>query len=79
MMKLYADAGLIIIAKASGYIAETNAPLRSATNFRRTQLFILQCVEAFYHYFIQLFFTHKTDTGEGVHEEEVKLEIHNLL
>ena len=64
-MKPYADAGLMDLAKASGYHAETLTSLRNANNFRRTHLFILQTYEAFYQYFLSLFFESE-QAGAGI-------------
>lgn len=51
IIKPYADAGLMSLARVSGYRAETLKSLISASNFRRTHLFLLQCFEAFYEFF----------------------------
>ena len=48
LMKPYADAGLINLAKVSGYRAETLTAIRNASNFRHTHLFLLQSFEAVY-------------------------------
>ena len=67
LMKPYADAGLINLAAAAGYRAETLTSIRNTTNFRRTYLFILQCYEL--SYFLHLFYSYKTESDEGVYEE----------
>ena len=42
LMKACGDAGLVTLAKAAGYRAETLTSLIKAKNFRRTHLFLLQ-------------------------------------
>ena len=61
LMKPYADAGLMDLAKISGYRSETLTSLRTATNFRRTHLFILQCFEAFNRYFLTIFYENQLE------------------
>lgn len=79
VMKPYAEAGLLSLAKAAGYRAETLTSIQNSTNFRRTHLFLLQCYEAIYTYFLQLFYSSKTESDEGVYEEGIKLVIQKLL
>lgn len=56
LMKPYADAGLLSLGSACGYRAETLTSVKKASNFRRTHLyFILQCFEALYQQFLELF------------------------
>ena len=49
IMKPNADAGLMDLAKANGYCAETLT--QKCYNFRSTHLFLLQAFEAFSQYF----------------------------
>lgn len=72
LMKPYADGGLISLAKTTGYRAETLKSLRNATNFRRTHLFFLQSFEAFYQYFLKLFYSSKDDEDEKLVHELLK-------
>ena len=58
LMKPYADAGLAALAKVTGHRAETLTSLLQASNFRRTHEFLLQCLDAFYQYFISLYTEH---------------------
>lgn len=77
LIKPYGDAGLISLAKVSGYRAETLKSLMSASNFRRTHLFLLQCFEAFYKFFLGMFFSGECTTD--IEEERMKLVAHDLL
>ena len=72
LMKPYADAGLINLAKVSGYRAETLTAIRNASNFRRTHLFLLQSFEAVYQHYLDLFY------GEDINEE-VQTSVKSLL
>ena len=47
IMKIYWDAGLMQLAQAAGYKAESLTSLSKASNFRRTHDFFLQVYEAF--------------------------------
>lgn len=75
MVKPYADAGLLNLAKVSGYRAETLTSLRNCSNFRRSHLFFLQCFEAIYQYFLDLFFK-GLDAQES---DKIKTQICELL
>ena len=77
LIKPYGDAGLMSLAKVSGYRAETLKSLMSASNFRRTHLFLLQCFEAFYEFFLGMFFS--SGSISELEEERVKLIAHDLL
>ena len=72
LMKAYGDAGLVTLAKAAGYRAETLTSLIKAKNFRRTHLFLLQTYEAFYNYFLSLYIS-KSDNNivDGVHTTQI--------
>ena len=65
------------LAKVSGYRAETLKSFVSASNFRRTRLFLLQCFEAFYEFFLGMFFS--CGSISELEEERVKLIVHDLL
>lgn len=75
LMKPYGDAGLVSLAKESGYRAETLKSIKNATNFRRTHLFLLQCFEAHYKYFLFLFLSEVGEAREG----RMKIIIDDLL
>ncbi len=55
IMKAYADAGLVHLAKASGHRSETLTSLINCSNFKRTHRFLLQTFLAFYQFFISLY------------------------
>ena len=55
LFKIYGDAGLLQIAKASGHRAETLTSLAQASHFKRTHQFILQSFEAIMRAFIRLY------------------------
>ena len=57
IMKVYFDAGLSDIAKASGY--QTNA---IGSNFKRNHNFLLEAWESLYRYFLSLFLSNKAPT-----------------
>ena len=63
LMKPYADAGLVNLAKVAGYKSGT---LRKCGNFRRSHLFILQCYEALYGYLLKLFFSNPCSRSDMV-------------
>ena len=56
LIKPYGDAGLMSLAKVSGYRVVALKSLMGASNFRRTHLFLLQSFEAFYEFFLGMFF-----------------------
>ena len=71
LLKPYADAGLMSLAKVSGYRAETLKSLMNASNFRRTHLFLLQCFEAFYEFFLDMFLS--SDTVQQAENEKLNM------
>ncbi|SMN01636.1 hypothetical protein SPONN_2736 [uncultured Candidatus Thioglobus sp.] len=77
LVKPYADAGIMSLAKVCGYGAETLKSLRNANKFRRTHLFFLQCFEAFYEFFLGMFFAR--DSIPPIEKERLKLVVHDLL
>ena len=64
LMKPYADAGLVTLAKVAGHRAETLTSLIQASNFRRTHEFLLQSFDAFYRYFLSLYTSQLTGSDE---------------
>lgn len=57
LMKVYFDAGLSDLAKASGY--QTNTV---ASNFKRNHFFLLEAWESLYNHFLSLFLSEKAPT-----------------
>ena len=55
LLKIYGDAKLLQLAKASGHRAETLTSLAQATHFKRTHRFILQLFEALMRTFVRLY------------------------
>ena len=63
LMKVYYEGGLKGLAIASGYRAETVKSLANASNFKRTNAFLMQVWEAFYRHFFDQYLLHcKSDT-----------------
>ena len=72
------SAGLINLAKAAGFRAETLNSLVKATNFRRSHLFLLQTYEAFYMYFLSLYLSN-ANLEEGACVNQIQQIVANLL
>ena len=66
LMKPYYDAGLVNLAKKAGFRSETLKSLKTSSNFRRTHLFLLECFESVYEYFLQSY-------GESIDEFQASL------
>ena len=71
-MKPYTDAGLASLAKAAGHRGETLTSLLQASNFRRTHEFLLQAFEAFYRYFLSIYYLHVS--ARRASEQRVRFE-----
>ena len=74
VMKAYADAGLIKLGEITHHQSETLTSLVQCTNFRRTHNFLLQSMEAFYHFFLSLYLKHKqisTSTQQNATENQI--------
>lgn len=57
-MTMYYEAGLNILAMASGFQAETLKCVANASNFKRTHAFLMQVWEAFYGHFFRQYMLH---------------------
>ena len=82
LMKPYTDAGLASLAKTAGHRAETLTSLLQASNFRRTHEFLLQAFEAFYRYFLSLYYAHLSDSAckdEGSYTDEITTLVSDLV
>ena len=64
LMKPYADASLVTLAKVAGHRAETLTSLIQASSFRRTHEFLLQSFNALYRFFMSLYMKHMTDSQQ---------------
>lgn len=56
LTNVYYDAGLKDLAHSSGFRGETLTSLRRCSYFKRTHVFLLQSLEAFYRHFLRVFF-----------------------
>ena len=57
-MKVYYEAGLKDLAKASGFRAETLTSLANASNFKRTHAFLMQVSEVLYRHMFEQYMSH---------------------
>ena len=55
LLKIYGDAGLLLLARVSNHRAETPTSLAQASHFKRTHRFILQYFETIMRTFIRLY------------------------
>lgn len=60
LMTVYYEAGLKVLAMASGFRAETLKSVANASNFKRTHAFLMQVWETFYRHFLNQYLLHSS-------------------